>query len=97
MSVFMKNLVFLISFYLALYCNKCFHEEEEYKYPLEQNNALCRVMNNIQAEHYFFICRSLFYINISKNIQYNLNGSNPDGTFTLDDSNLFSVPTKSFQ
>ena len=31
------------------------------------------------------------------NVQYNLNGSNPDGSFTLDDSNLFSVPTKSFQ
>ena len=30
-------------------------------------------------------------------IQYNLNGSNPDGSFTVDDSNSFSVPTKSFQ
>ena len=30
-------------------------------------------------------------------LQYNLNGSNPDGSFTLDDSNSFSVPTKYFQ
>ena len=32
--------------------------------------------------------RSFFYI------QYNLNGSNPDGSFTLDDSNSFSSPYK---
>ena len=30
-------------------------------------------------------------------LQYNLNGSNTDGSFTLDDSNSFLVPTKSFQ
>ena len=27
-------------------------------------------------------------------IQYNLNGSNPDGSFTLDDSNSFFSPYK---
>ena len=27
---------------------------------------------------------------IPKEIQYNLNGSKPDGSFTLDDSNFFS-------
>ena len=27
-----------------------------------------------------------------KEIQYNLNGSNPDGSFTLDDSNSFFSP-----
>ena len=30
-------------------------------------------------------------------IQYNCNGSNTDGSFTVDDSTLFSVPTKFFQ
>ena len=30
-------------------------------------------------------------------VQYNLNGSNPGGSFTVDDSNSFLVPTKSFQ
>ena len=27
-------------------------------------------------------------------IQYNLNGSNPDGSFTVDDSNSFFIPYK---
>ena len=30
-------------------------------------------------------------------IQYNVNGSNPDGSFTVDDSNSFFSPYKSFQ
>ena len=29
-----------------------------------------------------------------QDIQYNLNGSNPDGSFTLDDSNTFLSPFK---
>ena len=31
---------------------------------------------------------------LKSNIQYNLNGSNPDGSFTLDDSNSFFSPYK---
>ena len=30
----------------------------------------------------------------SRKIQYNLNGSNTDGSFTVDDSNSFSSPYK---
>ena len=30
-------------------------------------------------------------------IQYNLNGSNPDGSFTVDDSNSFFSPYKILQ
>ena len=30
----------------------------------------------------------------SHELQYNLNGSNPDGSFTLDDSNSFLSPYK---
>ena len=30
-------------------------------------------------------------------IQYNLNGLNPDGSFTADDSSSFFSPYKSFQ
>ena len=29
-----------------------------------------------------------------KSVQYNLNGSNPDGSFTVDDSNSFFSPYK---
>ena len=39
----------------------------------------------------------LYYISVSVgnvDIQYNLNGSNPDGSFTLDDSNSFFSPYK---
>ena len=38
----------------------------------------------------------LIYETFQWNIQYNLNGSNPDGSFTVDDFNSL-VPTKSFQ
>ena len=34
------------------------------------------------------------YENTPIQIQYNLNGSNPDGSFTLDDSNSFFSPYK---
>ena len=37
------------------------------------------------------------YIACQYYIQYNLNGSNPDGSFTWMIRTLFSVPTKSFQ
>ena len=34
----------------------------------------------------------------TRNIQYDLNSSNTDGSFTVDDSNFFfSIPTKFFQ
>ena len=37
-------------------------------------------------------CETLVLCNTrSEEVQYNLNGSNPDGSFTVDDSNSFSV------
>ena len=38
-----------------------------------------------------YIMRSLFFLN---HIQYNLNGSNTDGSITVDDSNSFFSPYK---
>ena len=39
--------------------------------------------------YHITLCFKSYYI-----IQYNLNGSNPDGSFTLDDSNSFFSPYK---
>ena len=39
----------------------------------------------------------LYYIQNFSHIQYNLNGSNPDGSFTVDDSNSFFSPNKILQ
>ena len=36
-------------------------------------------------------------VHVEESIQYNLNGSNKDGSFTVDVQTFFSVSTKSFQ
>ena len=49
-------------------------------------------------QHTELQCRSLsdgfHYCYIKEHLQYNLNGSNPDGSFTVDDSNSFFSPYK---
>ena len=46
---------------------------------------------------YLLLCRKLnliCYLGHDLGIQYNLNDSNPDGSFTVDDSNSFFSPYK---
>ena len=45
------------------------------------------------AEESYSSSEMIYYYN-GKLLQYNLNGSNPDGSFTLDDSNSFFSPYK---
>ena len=58
-------------------------------------------MKNICSKHIFFVEKKEIYTQNQKELvisinelQYNLHGSNPDGSFTVDDSNSFFSPYK---
>ena len=52
---------------------------------------------SVHTEQKELFLHTALYLEIFFNLQYNLNGSNPNGSFTVDDSNSFFSPYKILQ
>ena len=70
-----------------------------YLFPFKANNSLQISLISIfifrrHKAKKWLLKTGAFLIQVNFNFQYNLNGSNPDGSFTVNDSNSFFSPYK---